>query len=219
VNKKLFNTIIFDLDGTLLDTARDVQKCSNIVLKQMGLRTLSLEDAKLSIGPGADNFAKVTLGENNVHRFKEFIRKYRDIYQHECLEYTKPFPGVLELLERLHDKHLLVATNKPTIYSNHILSELRILEYFDMVIGPGDVERPKPYPDMIELGIRRSAGAAESTVMVGDTDNDILAAQAAGVEVCAVAWGYGPLEILHKFNPNYIVNNANELYKVLNGSS
>jgi len=218
VKNKLFETIIFDLDGTLLDTAKDVQKCSNIALKRMGLRTLSFEEAKLSIGPGADNFARVTLGEDNVHRFNEFIRVYRDIYQYECLEYTKPFPGIIELLEQLQNRRLLIATNKPTIYSNHILKGLHILDYFEMVIGPEDVEHLKPYPDMIEIGIQRAGGSTESTIMVGDTDNDILAAQAAGVEICAVAWGYGPMEILQECNPNYIVKTTDELYSILNGS-
>ena len=93
-----FETLIFDLDGTLIDTARDVQHCSNITLERMGIRTITLAQAKLSIGPGSDNFARITLGEDNGYRFEEFIQLYRSIYKDKCLDFSKPFPGIVDVL-------------------------------------------------------------------------------------------------------------------------
>ena len=212
-----FETVIFDLDGTLIDTARDVHACSNITLERMGIRTISLEEAKLSIGPGSDNFARITLGERDMFRFEEFITLYREIYQHKCLVHSKPFPGIVDVLDKLNNRNLLVATNKPLVYSEKILAELDVLRYFRSVLGPEDVRHQKPYPDMVELGIRRVNGSAATTLMIGDTDNDIEAAKRAGVHTCAVTWGYGPLEVLEKLNPDYIINNADEIPAIVNG--
>lgn len=211
------DTIIFDLDGTLLDTAGDVHRCSNMALERMGIRTITLKEAKLSIGPGSDNFARITLGEDNAHRFTEFITIFRELYRDRCLDTTRPFPGIVELLKELGDRHLLVATNKPTIYSRHILEGLSLLDYFKAVLGPEDVLHIKPHPEMITLGVARGGGDGEATIVVGDTDNDIRAAQNAGVRACAVTWGYGPLPVLEKHRPDYIINEPSELLGIVNG--
>ena len=212
-----FETIIFDLDGTLIDTARDVQHCSNITLKRMGIRTITLAQAKLSIGPGSDNFARITLGEENGHRFEEFIQLYRSIYKDKCLDNSKPFPGIVDVLKCLKGKKLLVATNKPTIYTIKILHGLNLLDYFEFVLGPEDVLHQKPYPDMIDLGIRRVGGKTSTTIMIGDTDNDIKAAQRAGVATCAVTWGYGPMDILKQLQPDYLINRTSQILEIVNG--
>ena len=113
---------------------------------------------------------------------------------------------------------MLVATNKPTAYTNHILKGLGLFQRFLSVIGPEDVAHLKPHPDMIQLGIKRAKGKVDSTLVVGDTDNDINAAKRAGAKVCAVAWGYGPTDILERQKPDFMIGQPHELLDVVNGS-
>ncbi len=212
-----FTTIIFDLDGTLLDTAPDVHYCSNQVLVMMGLAEISLERARASIGHGPDNFARMTLGEENVHRFGEFISRFRELYGMHCLVRTRPFPGVVELLAKLRGHRLAIATNKPRPYTRRMLDGLDLGHYFHAIICPEQVRHLKPHPEMILTAIERTGGSLQSTVVVGDTDNDILAARAAGVAACAVTWGYGPRATLEALHPDFLISSPKELLAVLNG--
>ncbi len=211
-------TIVFDLDGTLLDTAPDVHLCSNLALRAMGLPEISLAQARASIGPGPDNFARVTLGDRHVHRFGEFIALFRQLYQERCLIQTRPFPGVVEMLERLEGYQLAIATNKPASYTGRILAGLELERYFSVVICPEDVAHLKPHPEMIVAAMARTGATAATTLVVGDTDNDICAGRAAGARTCAVTWGYGPRAALEPLRPDFIISKPAELLELLDGS-
>ncbi|MCR4439497.1 MAG: HAD-IA family hydrolase [bacterium] len=212
---KAFTSIVFDLDGTLLDTAPDVHLCSNLALRAMGLPEISLAQARASIGPGPDNFARVTLGEENMHRFGEFIALFRQLYSDRCLVSTRPFPGVMDMLQSLQGHRLVVATNKPGPYTKRILAGLNMEPYFDVVICPEEVTHLKPHPEMILTAMARTAATPETTLVVGDTDNDIIAGKAAGARTCAVTWGYGPRATLESLGPDFVISRAAELFSLL----
>ncbi|MBC7187761.1 MAG: HAD-IA family hydrolase [Calditrichaeota bacterium] len=213
---KAFTTIVFDLDGTLLDTAPDVHLCSNLALRAMGLPEISLAQARASIGPGPDNFARVTLGEENMHRFGEFIGLFRQLYSDRCLISTRPFPGIMDLLQGLQGYRLVVATNKPGPYTKRILAGLNMEPYFDAVICPEEVTHLKPHPEMILTAMARTGATPETTLVVGDTDNDIHAGKAAGARTCAVTWGYGPRATLESLRPDFVITRPAELFSILN---
>jgi len=183
----------------------------------MGLPEISLEQARASIGPGPDNFARVTLGEHNVHRFSEFIALFRELYQDRCLLHTKPFPGIRELLERLQGYKLAIATNKPGPYTKRILAGLDLARYFAVVICPEEVAHLKPHPEMILAAMARTGGTAATTLVVGDTDNDIRAGKAAGACTCAVTWGYGPRVTLEPLQPDFFIAEPEDLIALLDG--
>ena len=210
-----FEAIIFDLDGTLVDTAPDVWRSANHTLRRMGLREITLEEAQRSIGPGPDNFARIVLPEEQLGRFDEFISLFRQHYADHCLDNTRPFPGVIELLQRLDFIRKAVASNKPRIYTEKILDQLGLAPFFDTVVGPEDVQRVKPEPDMLLLAAERLGAEPARTLMVGDTDNDILAARRAGMPVCAVTYGYAPKSVLLVLRPDYVIDSPLELLEVL----
>jgi len=210
-----FDTIIFDLDGTLADTAEDVRYCANITLREMGLSEINLEQAKRAIGPGPDNFARITLPLDRQDLYPEFIQRFRAYYAQHYLRQTRLFPGVPELLERLNGHKLVVATNKPLGFSRQILTGLGILQRFQLVIGPEEVTQLKPHPEMIEKAIERVGGTKEKTLMVGDTDNDVRSAKAAGVKICAVTYGYSPAEVLRQEKPDYMIDHPRQLLSIL----
>ena len=207
--------LIFDFDGTIVDTAPDVLTCANLTLRKLGMRPITLEQARRSIGPGPDNFARIVLPEGEQDRFDEFIDIFRQFYHEHCLDRTRPFPGVPEMLAELEGFPKAIATNKPKIYTTKILDALDLSQFFDVVIGPDDVARLKPAPDMLLAAASALEVPPARALMVGDTDNDVLAARAAGMKVCAVTWGYSPLEVLLKSSPDFLIHEPAELLKIV----
>ena len=210
-----YHAIIFDLDGTLVDTAPDVLQSANHTLRKLGMREITLEEARRSIGPGPDNFARIVLPEGQLHRYDEFIRLFRQHYRDHCLDTTRPFPGVPEVLEALVGVPKAVASNKPREYTQAILQALELSRHFDTVVGPEDVARVKPAPDMLLLAARRLGVDPAQTLMVGDTDNDVLAARSAGMPVCAVTWGYSPEEHLRSLHPDFLIDEPFQLLEIV----
>jgi len=206
--------IIFDLDGTLLDTAPDVLTCANRALEQLNLPLLDLRTIKKAIGPGTDNFIRFTLGDQQ-HLVEEFYRLFRECYREKCVDETRPYPGIVELLNRLDRVKLAIATNKPLVYTEHILERLDLTRHFDLVAGPELVKNVKPHPEMIFYTLQKLNVKPQHTILVGDTDNDILSARAAGIVSCAVGWGYMPLSDLKKLQPQYVVESPEELLSLL----
>ena len=183
--------VIFDLDGTLVDTATDVHICLNMTLEHMGLPTISLESAKQAIGPGPKHFLKYVLGDR-AELADDFHKIFRPIYFSRCVDNAEPFDGIIELLQDLRDKDIktAVATNKAQQGTDAVLKGLELESYFDIILSRDDVEKPKPAPDMLLKVYSRLAISPNNVLMLGDTDNDILAANAARVKSCLALWGF-----------------------------
>ncbi len=206
-NASLF---IFDLDGTVVDTATDVRRAINIALKEVGLPPISLQQTKQAIGPGPDRFAQITLGEENMHLQKEFFDIFPAIYYNNSAVSTKPFAGIEEILQQI-EQPCTIATNKMTYVSRHILDELNLSQYFKMVAGRDTVLNPKPDPEMLYYILAKFSTKPEDAIMIGDTNNDILSAKAAHIPTCAVNWGYTPIEELATLDPDHICETPEDL--------
>jgi phosphoglycolate phosphatase len=210
-----YKLILFDLDGTLLDSAPDVHDCINQTLEQMKLPQLSLEEAKRAIGPGADNFSRAVLQPAESHRLVEFMTIFRPIYRRHCLRQTRPFDGMVELLHELRQFDKAVVSNKSLVTTEAIVGGLGLKGFFRLLTGPECVEHIKPAPDMIQFCLRRLRYRPEEALVVGDTDNDVLAARAAGTAVCAAGWGYARQEELLALRPDFYVRAPAELKALL----
>lgn len=184
--------VIFDLDGTLVDTAVDVHICLNAALQAMRLPQISMQLAKKAIGPGPKDFIKYVLGEENRGRAEEFHAAFRPIYQQHCADHAEPFDGILPLLNELKERgvKIVVATNKARKDTDIMLAVLDLEFYFDAILSRDDVAHPKPEPDMLLEACRRLHVLPEAALMLGDTDNDILSGRAAGIKSCLALWGY-----------------------------
>jgi 2-phosphoglycolate phosphatase len=211
-----YDILIFDFDGTLMDTARDVYKSCNYALLKMNLKPVTFKQVKNAIGPGVPNFTLRNLGKENLHRVDEFLSNFRAHYENHILDETTSFPGIDELLHSLDGQKLAVASNKPTRHVKNILKGLNLLSHFDLLVGPEDVSKSKPDPEMVHFIMNSFRGSTESTIIIGDTDNDILAGKAAGVATCAVTWGYGALYRLEELAPDYMISQPLELLQVIN---
>ena len=220
---RAITTIIFDLDGTLLDSSPDIFNCVNLALREMALPEVTMEQAKKGIGPGSQVFTQTMLPRDQFYRWEELLQIYRRFYLDRCTERSTLYPGVTALLRHLRNgslaeaAYLAVATNKPRSMTDRILGHFGLFHQFRVVIGPEDVVRLKPDPEMIQTILRVTGSLPEETLLVGDTDNDIRAGKNAGILTCGAAYGYFPRERLQAQDPDFLIDAPMQLLSVLDG--
>ena len=210
-----FNTIIFDLDGTLADTIHDVASGVNEALLRMDFPSISLEQVKKAVGPGKDEFIRMIFPNVENPDTKSFLSIFREIYWDHCLDQTSLFEGMDDVLTLLRGRKLGVASNKPKAFSEKILKGLGVRNLFEEVMGPEDVIHAKPHPEMIFKFIERVGGKPAKTLLIGDTDKDMLAGRGAGVGVCGVRYGYGRIEDIERQNPDFMIESPAEILEIL----
>ncbi len=213
----MYNHIIFDLDGTLVDTIQDVTNSINHALESMGFPVKTKADVKQAIGPGREYFLQYIFpeGEHTQINGEQFLELFRNHYWDHCIDETRLFQGMEKVLEILKDKRLHVASNKPKKYIIHILNGLEIKDKFDIILGPEDVTAVKPHPEMIVQLLQKAGAQASEALFVGDTDNDMQAGRGAGVHLCAVKFGYGNQKVLKTYNPEYFIKRPEEIIDIV----
>ncbi len=207
--------IIFDLDGTLIDSSQDLTISTNATRAQYGLPPLDQLTINSYVGNGAAVLLQKALGPKfSEEALAWFLRFYRE----HALEHTRLYDGVFEMVSQLAREHTLgVLTNKPQKISIDILSAVGLGESFLRVIGGDTPLGKKPDPAGL-LAIVEAAGAAKSeTLMVGDSSVDIATARNAAVRCCGVLWGFQP-ETFAGAPPDYTVAKADDLRELVAGA-
>ena len=181
--------VIYDLDGTLIDSRADLADSVNAMLRRLGLPEREDRVIHGFIGEGVELLIRRSLGPQHEDRSAEAAPIWRDEYARRLLDKTRLYDGIAELLESPPDNRA-VLTNKPGGFAREILRGLGVESRFRAVLG-GDEAPRKPAPGGLlrlcaELGITR-----ESALLVGDSAVDVATGKAAGVKVCAVSWGLG----------------------------
>ncbi len=186
--------IIFDLDGTLVDSARDLRDAVNVLLAEEGLRQLDLEEVKSMIGDGAAKLVEraVSATGGDLSRLPALVARFLQIYEANASRHTEAYPGVEETLAGLRSLELplAVVTNKPYAATIGILEALGLRAYFQAVVGGDTLPERKPHPAPILAALKHLGTAPETALMVGDNYHDVQAARAAGVRAFAVTYGY-----------------------------
>ncbi|CCG42375.1 phosphoglycolate phosphatase [Magnetospirillum molischianum] len=211
--------VLFDLDGTLIDSLPDLVAAVNRMLAEWDRPALSAEAVKALVGGGAAILVErafMTTGGPVTVEVGELLRRFMADYEPRSAESTRPWPAVIETLTRLKEAGLLLAvcTNKPSGATAVVLSKLGLAPFFDVVVGADDTPVLKPDPTHIHVILDRLGVTAAQAVMVGDSFNDIAAARAAGVPTVAVSFGYahGPVAEL---GADRIIDDYRELPSVL----
>jgi phosphoglycolate phosphatase len=211
--------LVFDLDGTLIDSKLDLALSIDATLKHMGRASLPHELIYSYVGNGAAVLVRRALGDSVTdaeaeqgHRF--FLAYYRD----HMLDNTVTYPGVREALEMLGHHPMAVLTNKPVRFSERILQGLGIASYFRCVYGGNSFETKKPDPQGLNIILRDLAVGPRQAMLVGDSDVDVRTARNAGAWACGVSYGLG-LESLRAYPPDLMLDNLAELPAHLNGHS
>jgi phosphoglycolate phosphatase len=212
--------LVLDLDGTLVDTAPDLAQATNHVLSLHDRRAVSLDEVRTLVGHGARTLIRrgfaltgQDVAEDLVEPlFDEFI----DYYGAHIAQRSRPFPGVISLLDRCREAgiKLAVCTNKPESLSLKLLGELDLSDYFSAVVGADTVGVAKPNPAPYFEAVRRAGATVPASLMVGDSGTDVLLARAAGVPVIAVSFGYGDRPVA-EFEPDHLVDHFDEIWPLV----
>ena len=196
-------TIIFDLDGTLIDSARDLQALLEPTLRRDGRRPLTIDETKQCIGWGMIKLVEraftMTGPPLDPATHDAVIAEFKARYEAADPSPAQVYPGVAETLATLHAGYRIgLCTNKPARATERVLSALRLADYFHGISGGDSLAFRKPDPRHLLDAIARAGGAADRAVMVGDSETDIEVGRAAGIPTIAVAYGYahGPVAAL-----------------------
>ncbi len=207
------NLLIFDLDGTLIDSKLDLVHSVNAARKLMNLPPISEQVVSSYVGDGAPVLLRRALGpeasDEDVRRGLEFFLAY---YREHMLDNTRLYPGVREALDRLLESgaKMAVLTNKPVRFSRALVDGLGLGEHFFQVYGGNSFEQKKPDPIGIETLLKESGVPRDRTIMIGDSGVDVRTARNANVKACGVSYGFQP-EAFEQDPPDILVDDMNDL--------
>ena len=206
--------ILFDLDGTLIDSAPDLVGTLNIILKRHGRTTLTISAVKKLVGNGARALLERGFKETGApaENLDALTVEFIETYVPNCAVLSRPFSGVIETLDTFANSgyRMAVCTNKPQAPSETILTELGLMQYFEVVVGGDFFPMRKPDPQHL-LGALQLMDAPENpAIMVGDSYNDVASARNAGIPVIVVTYGYTTTPA-HELGGDILVDHFSEI--------
>jgi len=208
-------TLVFDLDGTLIDTAPDLAGTMNVILERHGRSTLDLSTVRSMVGRGARVLmerAMAATGDPVPHELDALTAEFVAVYETRLTKESVPFPGLVPVLDRLQaDGHILaVCTNKPERLSRMLLDQLGLVERFAAILGGDSLEVRKPDPLHLTETIVRSGGDVADAVLIGDSTTDLTAARAANVPIVGVSFGYTDIPMAD-LDPDVLIHDFADL--------
>ncbi len=193
-------SIIFDMDGTLLDSSYALTCSVNFVRDSLGLEPLKKETLEYYINKPDQDMPMIFYGT------RDYIDEHREMFRKHYLKnanlHVEPYDGAYELLEYLKSKDiaLSIATNASDYFAKNMLKHAKMLDYFKYIVGSNNVQNSKPNPDMIDLICEKLSVLKSQTILIGDSIKDELAAQNANVDFLFANWGYGNSSSNRKFD-------------------
>jgi phosphoglycolate phosphatase len=210
-------TVIFDLDGTLVDTAPDLAAAMNRVLDRNGRGYVPLSRVRHMVGQGARVLMSKAMEETgeaaSEEHLDELYDQFLDHYMGHLSDLSQPYPGAVEQIERCREQgyRLGICTNKPEKATLQLLEDLDLRHHFSAIVAGDTLAIKKPDPRHLLVTVRRAGGHIKRAVMVGDSENDILTATAAGMPVIAVTFGYTPQHV-SSFKPTLTIDHFDEFW-------
>ncbi|MGE8684405.1 MAG: phosphoglycolate phosphatase [Acinetobacter sp.] len=209
--------ILFDLDGTLVDSASDLYRAMNMSLNALQLPLVTETQVRHWIGKGTSIFCQSVLehltGQVDAAQHHLLLQTFLKIYNADPCVLTQPFDGILEFLHwaKAQNKTLICVTNKPEQPARSIVETLGMNQYFDDVIGGDRFEERKPHPKQLLFCVEHYGLAKTEILMVGDSVNDVEASRRAGIDCIVVSYGYNHGENIRDCQPQWVVDNLKEL--------
>ncbi len=210
-----YKAILFDLDGTLLDTLEDMADALNRTMDHFALPHRSLREVRSFVGNGARRLVELATGAEG-ERLEEILAVYKEDYDRNYLVKTAPYPGIMALLDRLHAEGCLtgIVSNKPdsTVQS---LSDALFQGKADISVGEKAGIRRKPAPDTVLAAMEALGVTKAETVYVGDSEVDVMTARAAGVPCISVTWGFRDRDVLEAAGAETFADSCDALWQLL----
>ncbi len=213
----MYQTILFDLDGTLTESGIGIVNSVIYALQKYGMEVTDREELKRFIGPPLDKSFEQYCGFDS-EKAKEAVEYYREYYREKGIFENIPYKGVAEMLKLLKDngRTLIVATSKPEPFAKEILDYFKLSHYFDAIAGSNMDGTRTDKQEVIRYALTKAGdGGTASAIMVGDREHDIIGARAVGIDSLGVLYGYGSREELVKAGAIYLAENVEEAAAIL----
>lgn len=212
--QKEYDTYIFDLDGTLLDTINDLASSTNYALRLHGMPEHTVDDVRRFVGNGVRKLMEraVPGGDSNP-LFDEAYQSFRSHYLEHGLDTTKPYPGIVELLARLKEggKNIAVVSNKFYDATGELVAHF-FGDYVKVAIGERENIRKKPAPDTVIEALRLLGVSSQGAVYIGDSDVDVNTARNVGIPCISVLWGFRDKDFLIESGATTFVDSPEQIY-------
>jgi len=186
-------TIIFDMDGTLIDSGNSITNTVNFVREKLGFEKMQKDYILEKVNDPNVNSSKFFYGTDNFTKQQQKL--FEEHYNANCLKDLELYEGVKKLIDDLSDEFILtVATNANSNFAKKMLSHLEIEKYFKTIVGYDSVNKPKPHPEMINKILENYNIKQKDAQLIGDSHKDVMAAKNAGVDWVLVNWGFSNYE-------------------------
>lgn len=216
---KKITAVVFDLDGTLLDTLQDLSDSVNHALRTHGLPSRSTAEVRKMLGNGIRFLMEHAVPSDlPAERFEPVFDTFRSYYVDHCLDKTRPYEGILPMLDSLrrHGLRMAIVSNKLDAAVQE-LNERFFAQYVDSAVGESETVRRKPNPDGVLEAIRRLGSTPESSVYVGDSEVDFATARNAGVPCITVLWGFRDEDFLRSIGADTFARRPADIIGLLTG--
>jgi phosphoglycolate phosphatase len=209
--------ILFDLDGTLVDTVRDITDALNYALGICGSKSFTVDQTRKLVGEGLTRLMEKALGEEKAGLKDTVMKRFLDYYSAHITDNSSLYPYVGEILRKLAGFKKAVISNKREYLSVKLLEKLDILKYFDLVVGSDTAPERKPSPVPVIYALSKLEVKPREAVIIGDSNYDIEAGRKAGIMTVAVTHGYGEKRYL--LGADYKIDSFKDLALILDISS
>jgi phosphoglycolate phosphatase len=207
---KPIGLLIFDLDGTLVNTIEDIAASVNHTLVRLGYGPIALDAVRQYVGDGVEMLMTRSLA-GKAGRIDEAVNIYKDHHRRSLVVRSALYPSVRETLEHFKSLPMAVISNKTLEFVGPLLDRFDIRRYFKLVIGAESGLPLKPAPDAVQTIMAKFKTPKERTLIVGDGTTDVQAGKAAGIITCAVTYGFRSEEELRTAGPDYLIREMSEL--------
>lgn len=206
--------LIFDLDGTLVDSSVDITNAINYAIQPYGAKPVYVQETISLVGEGITRLMEKVMEREGIKAEREALtERFLEYYSAHLIDNTTVYPGVIDTLKKLNGYKKAVISNKREALSVRTLNDLGISEYLDLVVGSDTTPERKPSPVPLQYAMGKLGSTADETVIVGDSNYDIEAGKAAGIKTVAVTYGYRPIELLK--DADYLIDKMSELVNIL----
>jgi len=215
--KIYFDAILFDLDGTLIDSVADIALATNHVRQQMKMSPLNVKLIQSFVGDGTRMLLARALETENEELLDKAFSIWEPFYREHCLDNTCLYRGVEQVLGELGAERIPmgVVSNKMVSFCEQILEGLKIKKYFSTVVGGDSTKERKPHPEPMLFASRQLNVTAKSVLVVGDSANDVISAKEAGYKSCGILWGIGLEKDIRDAKPDYVIHMPSDIPRLI----